>query len=66
MFVIIKLELPPNFLQNAPSSSRNDVVQAMEHEVNNEDQVNDLMEEDDNNNIVQDDGTNQLIQGLFT
>jgi hypothetical protein len=65
LFVIIKLELPPNFLQNAPSSSRNDVVQAEEHEANNEDQVNDPMEEDENNNIVQDDGTNQMIQDLF-
>ena len=52
MFVIINLELPSNFLQNiAPSSSRNDVVQAEEHH----DQANeDLMEEDD--------GTNQMIQ----
>ena len=48
------------------SNSRNDVVQAEEREVNNEDQVNDPMEKDDNNNIVQDDGTNQLIQDLFT
>jgi hypothetical protein len=47
------------------SSSRNDVVQAEECEVNDEDEVNDPMEEDENNKIVQDDGTNQLIQGLF-
>jgi hypothetical protein len=52
-------------MQNAPSSSRNDVVQVEEHEANNEDQVNDPMEEDENNNIVQDDGTNQMIQYLF-
>jgi hypothetical protein len=49
-----------------PSSSRDDVVQAEEHGVNIEDQVNDPMEEDDNNNVVQDDGTNELIQYLFT
>ena len=55
LFVIIKLEFPSNFLQNiAPSStSRNDVVQAKEHDHENED----LMEEDD--------GTNQMIQDLF-
>jgi hypothetical protein len=65
LFVIIKLDFPPNFLQKAPSSSRNDVVQDEEHEADNEDQVNDPMEVDDNNNIVQDDGTNQMIQDLF-
>ena len=54
MFVIIKLEFPSNFLQNiAPSSSRNDVVQAEEHDQENED----IMEEYD--------GTNQMIQNLF-
>ena len=60
--------MPLNFLaQNTPSSStRNvDVVQAKEHEVNNEDEVNEPMDVDDNNNIVQDDGTNQMIQELF-
>jgi hypothetical protein len=36
-FVIIKLEFPPKFMQNAPNSSRNDVVQVQEHEANNED-----------------------------
>ena len=57
MFLIIKLELPFNFLHNiAPSISRNDVVQAEEH---HHDQANeDLMEEDD--------GTNQMIQDLFS
>ena len=61
MFVIIKLEFPPNFLaQNAPSSStiNVNVVQFVEHEANNEDEVHDPMDVDDNNNIVQDDGTN--------
>jgi hypothetical protein len=53
LFVIIKLDLPPNFLQNVtPSSSRNDVVQVEEHEVNE-----DLMREDDQ--------INQMIQDLF-
>jgi hypothetical protein len=66
LFVIIKLDFPPNFLQKAPSSSVNDVVQDEEHEADNEDQVNDPMEVDDNNNIVQDDGTNQMIQDLFS
>jgi hypothetical protein len=65
LFVIIKLDFPPNFLQKAPNSSINDVVQDEEHEVDNEDQVNDPMEVDDNNNIVQDDGTNQMIKDLF-
>lgn len=65
MFIIIKLEWPNRFLQNVPSSSRNDVVQDEEHQANNKDHVNDPMEENDNNNIVQDDGTNQLIQDLF-
>jgi hypothetical protein len=66
LFVIIKLEFPPNFLHNvAPSSSRNDVVQVEEHEANE-----DLMEEDDGTNQVndpmeEDDGTNQMIQDLF-
>lgn len=59
------VRVPPSSLQNATSSSRNDGVQVEEHEVYNEDQVNDPMEEDGNNNIVQDDGTNQLIQDLF-
>ena len=46
---IIKLEFPSNFLQNiAPSISRNDVVQAEEHDQANED----LMEEDDGTNKV--------------
>jgi hypothetical protein len=55
LFVIIKLEFPFNFLRNiAPSSSRNDVVQAEEHDQPNED----LMEEDD--------GTNQMIQDFFS
>ena len=70
MFVIIKLELPSNFLQNiAPSISRNHVVQAEEH---HHDQANeDLMEEDDGTNQVNDpmeeyDGTNQMIQDLFS
>ena len=55
MFVIIKSDLPSNFLQNsAPSSSRNDVVQVEEHDQANED----LMEEDD--------GTNQMIQDFFS
>jgi hypothetical protein len=68
LFVIIKLEFPSNFLQNiAPSSSRNDVVQAEEHDQANED----LMEEDDGTNQVndpmeEDDGTNQMIQDLFS
>jgi hypothetical protein len=69
LFVIIKLEFPSNFPQNiAPSSSRNDVVQAEEHH----DQENeDLMEEDDGTNQVndpmeEDDGTNQMIQDLFS
>ena len=66
MFVIIKLEFWPKFLKKAPSSSRNDVVQDEEHETDNEDQVNDLMEVDDNNNIGQDDGTNQMIHDLFS
>ena len=67
MFVIIKLEFPSNFPQNiAPSISRNDVVQADEHDQANED----LMEEDDGKNQVNDpveeyDGTNQMIQDLF-
>ena len=61
MFVIIKLDFTPNFLQKAPSSSKNDVVQDEEHEADNADQVNDPMEIDANNNIVQDDGTNQMI-----
>jgi hypothetical protein len=65
LFVIIKLDLPPNFLQKAPSNRRNDVVQDEEHETNNKDQINDFVEVDNNNNIVQDDGTNQIIQGLF-
>jgi hypothetical protein len=46
LFVIIKLEFPPNFIQNAPSSSRNDVVQTKEHEMNNEYQVNDPIDPD--------------------
>jgi hypothetical protein len=68
LFVIIKLEFPSNFPQNiAPSSSRNDVVQAEEHDQANED----LMEEDDGTNQVndpmeEDDGTNQMIQDLFS
>jgi antirestriction protein len=69
LFVIIKLELPSNFLQNiAPSSTIiNDVVQAEEHDQANED----LMEEDDGRNQVNDpmeeyDGTNQMIQDLFS
>jgi hypothetical protein len=54
LFVIIKLEFPSNFLQNiAPSSSRNDVVQAEEHDQENED----LMKEYD--------VTNQMIKDLF-
>jgi hypothetical protein len=53
LFVIIKLDLPPNFLQKAPSSSRNDVVQDEEHETDNQDQVNDPMEVDDNNMMGQ-------------
>ena len=67
LFVIIKLELPSNFLQNiAPSSSRNDVVQAEEHDQANED----LMEEDDGTNQVNDpmeknDGKNKMIQDFF-
>jgi hypothetical protein len=65
LFVIIKLEFPPNFLHNAPSSSGNDIVQVEEHEANNEGQVNDPIKEDENNNIVQDDGTNKMIQELF-
>ena len=36
-----------------------------EHEVNNEDEVNEPIEVDANNNIVQDDRTNQMIQELF-
>ena len=62
----MKSEWTLSFLQNAPSRSRNDVVQVEEHEGNNEDQVNCPMEEDENNNIIQDDGTNKLIQELFT
>ena len=65
MFIIIKLEWPPSFLYNGASSSRNDLIQAEEHEAYNEYQVNDPMEKYDNNNIVQDHGTNQLIQDLF-
>jgi hypothetical protein len=80
LFVIINLELPSNFLQNiAPSSSRNDVVQAEEHDQENEDlmeeddeknQLNDPMEEDYGENqlndpMEEDDGTNQRIQDLF-
>ena len=66
MFVIIKLDFPPNVLQKAPSSSRNDVVvQDEELEADNEDQVNDSMEVDENNNIVQVDETNQMIEDLF-
>lgn len=57
LFVIIKSEWPPRFLQNA-TTSRNDVVHVEEHETYNEDQDNDCMEEDDNDNIVQDDRTN--------
>jgi hypothetical protein len=53
-------------MQNAPSSSRIDVVQTEEHETNNVDQVNDPMEEDENNNVVQYDGKNQMIQDLFS
>ena len=53
MFVIIKSDWPPRFMQNATSSSRND-VQDEEHGVNIQDQVNDPMEEDENNNIFQD------------
>jgi hypothetical protein len=67
LFVIIKLELPSNFPHNiAPGISRNDVVQAEEHD--HHDQANDdLMEEDDGTNQVndpmeEDDGTNQMIQ----
>jgi hypothetical protein len=70
LFVIIKLEFPSNFLHNiAPSVSRNDVVQAEEHD--HHDQANeDVMEEDDGTNQVndpmeEDDGTNQMIQYLF-
>jgi hypothetical protein len=70
LFVIIKLEFPSNFLQNnAPSISRNDVVQAEEH---HHDHANeDLMEEYDGTNQVndpmeEDDGTNQMIQDLFS
>jgi hypothetical protein len=59
------LDLPSNFMQKAPSSSGNDVVQDEEHEADTEYQVNDPMEVDDNNNIVQEDGTNQMIQDLF-
>ena len=68
MFVIIKLEFPSNFPQNiAPSSCRNDVVQAEEHDQANED----LMDEYDETNQVndpmeKDDGTNQMIQDLFS
>ena len=65
LFVIIKLDLPSNFLQNiAPSISRNDVVQAKEY---HHDQANeDLMEENDGTNQVndpmeEDDGKNQMI-----
>ena len=57
--------MPPKFLHNAPSSSKNDHVQVEEHEMNNENQVNDPMEVDENNNIFQNDGTNQIIQDLF-
>ena len=53
-------------MRNAPSSSRNDVVQVEEHEANNADQVNDPMEEDENNNAIQYDGKNQMIQDLFS
>jgi hypothetical protein len=66
LFVIIKLDLPPNFLPKAPSSSKNDIVQNEKHEPDNQDQVNDPMKVDDNCNIVQDDGTNQMIQNLFS
>jgi hypothetical protein len=50
----------------APSSSRNDVLQAEEHDQSNED----IMGEDDGTNKVKgpmekDDGTNQMIQDLF-
>ena len=68
MFVIIKLESPPNIIKNAPSISRNDVVHVEEHH----DQANeDLMEEDDGTNQVndpmeQDNGTNQMIQDFFS
>jgi hypothetical protein len=68
IFCNIKLELPSNFPQNiAPSSSINDVVQAEEHDQENEY----LMEEDDGTNQVndpmeEDDGTNQMIQDLFS
>ena len=68
LFVIIKLELPSNFPQNiTPSISRNNVVQAEEHDQANKD----LMEEDDETNQVndpmeEDDGTNQMIQDLFS
>jgi hypothetical protein len=65
LFVIIKLDFPPNVLQKTPSSTINDVVQDEKLEADNEDQVNDPMEVDDNNHIVQDDGTNQIIQDLF-
>ena len=51
LFIIIKSCWPPKY-PNVPSISRNDVVQAEEHGVNIEDQVNDPMEEYDNNNIV--------------
>ena len=67
MFVIIKLDFPPNFLRNvAPSSSRNYVVQVEEHGENE-----DLMEEYDGTNQVndpmeEDDGTNQMIQDFFS
>lgn len=64
LFVIIKSSCPPKYA-NVPSSIRNDVVQAKEHGVNIEDQVNDLVGEYDNNNIVQDDGTNDLIHDFF-
>jgi hypothetical protein len=68
LFVIIKLEFPSNFPQNiAPSSSRNDVVQAEKHDQENED----LMEEDDEKNKINDPmeedyGTNQMTQDLFS
>jgi len=58
--------LPPKFLQKAPISSRNDVVQNEEHEADNEYQFNDPMEVDENSNIVQHDGINQMIQDLFS
>jgi hypothetical protein len=65
LFVIIKLDFPPNSMHKAPSSSINDVVQDEELEEHNEDQVNDSMEVYGNINIVQYDGKNQMIQDLF-